>query len=64
MVRRTRAKGSAAAWRYRHGMDVDATGTQLAMGSITGTLWTSDDGGETWQLANAHRPPIYVTRFV
>ena len=49
---------------YRHGMDVDAVGTQLAMGSTTGTLWVSDNGGEQWQLANAHLPPIYVTQFV
>ncbi len=49
---------------YRHGMDVDATGAQLAMGSTTGALWTSDNGGDRWQLLNAHLPPIYATRFV
>jgi photosystem II stability/assembly factor-like uncharacterized protein len=49
---------------YRHGMDIDATGTQLAMGSTTGTLWVSDNAGETWQLANAHLPPIYAVRLV
>jgi hypothetical protein len=48
---------------YRHGLDVDATGRQLAMGSTTGALWTSDDGGERWQLVNAHLPPIYAVRF-
>ncbi|MBZ4119958.1 hypothetical protein, partial [Escherichia fergusonii] len=31
---------------YRHGFDVDSTGTQLAMGSTTGGLWASGDGGE------------------
>jgi photosystem II stability/assembly factor-like uncharacterized protein len=49
---------------YRHGLDVDVTGTQLAMGSTTGALWTSDDGGERWQLVNAHLPPIYAVRLV
>ncbi len=49
---------------YRHGLDVDATGTQLVMGSTTGALWTSDDSGERWQLVNAHLPPIYAVRLV
>ena len=48
---------------YRHGMDVGADGKRLAMGSTTGSLWTSDDAGERWQLANAHLPPIYAVRF-
>ena len=48
---------------YRHGLDVDASGAQLAMGSTTGSLWISDDGGEGWQLVNAHLPPIYALRF-
>jgi photosystem II stability/assembly factor-like uncharacterized protein len=48
---------------YRHGLDVDESGTQLAMGSTTGALWVSDNGGERWQLVNAHLPPIYAVRF-
>jgi len=48
---------------YRHGLDVDATGARLAMGSTTGALWVSDDGGDGWQLVNAHLPPIYAVRF-
>jgi hypothetical protein len=47
---------------YRHGLDVDSTGTQLAMGSTTGSLWVSEDAGEGWQLVNAHLPPIYAVR--
>ena len=47
---------------YRHGLDVDAAGTQLAMGSTTGSLWVSDNAGEGWQLVNAHLPPIYAVR--
>jgi len=48
---------------YRHGLDVDDSGSRLAMGSTTGALWVSDDGGDGWQLVNAHLPPIYALRF-
>jgi photosystem II stability/assembly factor-like uncharacterized protein len=48
---------------YRHGLAVDATGTRLAMGSTTGGLWTSEDGGESWRQVSAHLPPIYCVRF-
>ncbi|PYE24853.1 WD40/YVTN/BNR-like repeat-containing protein [Paraburkholderia silvatlantica] len=48
---------------YRHGLDVDDSGTRLAMGSTTGSLWTSDDGGENWRLVSAHLPPVYCVRF-
>lgn len=47
---------------YRHGLDVDQTGTQLAMGSTTGSLWVSGDAGEGWSLVNAHLPPVYAVR--
>ena len=47
---------------YRHGLDVDASGTQLAMGSTTGSLWTSENAGAAWQLVNAHLPPVYAVR--
>ena len=48
---------------YRHGLDIDDAGTRLAMGSTTGGLWVSENGGEQWQLINAHLPPIYAVRF-
>jgi photosystem II stability/assembly factor-like uncharacterized protein len=48
---------------YRHGLAVDDSGTRLAMGSTTGGLWTSDDGGENWRLVSAHLPPVYCVRF-
>jgi photosystem II stability/assembly factor-like uncharacterized protein len=48
---------------YRHGLDVDESGTRLAMGSTTGALWVSESGGDKWQLVNAHLPPIYAVRF-
>src|SRR5262245_55029689 len=49
---------------YRHGLDIDATGNTLAMGSTTGALWSSDDAGCRWQLVNAHLPPIYAVRLI
>ncbi|MFL9894243.1 WD40/YVTN/BNR-like repeat-containing protein [Paraburkholderia sp. RL17-381-BIF-C] len=48
---------------YRHGLAVDDSGKRLAMGSTTGSLWTSDDGGESWQSISAHLPPVYCVRF-
>jgi photosystem II stability/assembly factor-like uncharacterized protein len=49
---------------YRHGLDIDGDDERLAMGSTTGALWMSEDGGERWQLLGAHLPPIYAVRFV
>ncbi|KWI48509.1 sialidase [Burkholderia pseudomultivorans] len=48
---------------YRHGLAVDDSGARLAMGSTTGGLWTSADGGENWRQVSAHLPPIYCVRF-
>jgi hypothetical protein len=33
------------------------------MGSTTGNLWASDDGGDRWAAVAAHLPPIYAVRF-
>jgi hypothetical protein len=48
---------------YRHAFEVAPDGRTLAMGSTTGNLWTSADGGECWQLVTAHLPPIACLRF-
>ena len=48
---------------YRHGLDVDRTGQRLAMGSTTGGLWLSEDGGESWRTLSLNLPPIYAVRF-
>jgi len=48
---------------YRHGLDIDATGNRLAMGSTTGGLWISENGGDAWDCISAHLPPIYCVRF-
>ena len=48
---------------YRHALDVDDTGTRLAIASTTGSLWTSDDGGDSWRTVSANLPPAYALRF-
>ncbi len=48
---------------FRHCIEVDETGECLAMGSSTGGLWISENGGEQWQLVSAHLPQIYCLRF-
>lgn len=48
---------------YRHALDVDGAGERLAMGSTTGNLWISENGGERWMLASGHLPPIAQVAF-
>ena len=48
---------------YRHALEVDSTGNQLAFGSTTGSLWASSDQGDSWQTLSQNLPPIYCVRF-
>jgi hypothetical protein len=48
---------------YRHALAVDETGERLAMGSTTGHLWVSENGGQRWTMVSAHLPPIACIRF-
>jgi hypothetical protein len=48
---------------YRHGLDIDETGERLVMGSTTGSLWWSANGGDGWELVTANLPPIASVRF-
>ena len=48
---------------YRHALDVDETGDQLAFGSTTGSLWMSEDSGSSWRTVSSNLPPIYAVRF-
>jgi hypothetical protein len=48
---------------YRHGLAVAADGRTLLMGSTTGHLWTSFDGGEHWSAVSLNLPPIAAVRF-
>ncbi len=48
---------------YRHALDVDETGDRLAIGSTTGGLWTSANGGDRWEEVSTQLPPIHAVRF-
>ncbi len=48
---------------YRHALALDDSGECLAMGSTSGNLWLSENGGDSWTLLNAHLPPIAAVHF-
>jgi hypothetical protein len=48
---------------YRHALDVAKDGRTLAMGSTTGSLWLSTNGGDDWRTISNHLPPVYAVRF-
>ena len=48
---------------FRHALDIDDSGDRLAMGSTTGSLWVTEDGGDSWAAISTHLPPIYQVRF-
>jgi len=48
---------------YRHALDVTDDGASLAMGSTTGHVWTSADGGARWTRLDALLPPIAQVAF-
>ena len=43
---------------YRHALTVDASGERLAVGTTTGNLWISENGGENWDEVSTYLPPI------
>jgi photosystem II stability/assembly factor-like uncharacterized protein len=49
---------------YRHGLDIDESGDRLVFGSTTGSVWVSEDGGDSWQNVSSNLPPVYAVRFV
>ncbi|MEN9866750.1 MAG: hypothetical protein RL748_2340 [Pseudomonadota bacterium] len=48
---------------YRHGLDVASDGQTLLMGSTTGGLWVSENGGDVWHTVGMNLPPIYALKF-
>jgi len=48
---------------FRHALAVDESGDRLAFGSTTGSLWVSEDQGDSWMTVSTHLPPIYCVRF-
>lgn len=48
---------------YRHGLAVAPDGQTLLIGSTTGGLWLSENGGDDWQEITHTLPPIYAVQF-
>lgn len=48
---------------YRHGLAVDETGSRLAIGSTTGGVWVSENGGDSWTRISTQLPPVFCVRF-
>ncbi|MFN3230774.1 MAG: exo-alpha-sialidase [Alphaproteobacteria bacterium] len=48
---------------YRHALAIDEGGDRLAMGSTSGGLWVTGNGGDSWQLLPERLPPVYTVRF-
>jgi hypothetical protein len=49
---------------YRHCLDVDASGERLMLASTTGSLWHSDDGGDSFRQVTSSLPPVLCLRYV
>ncbi|MGZ3184185.1 MAG: WD40/YVTN/BNR-like repeat-containing protein [Telluria sp.] len=48
---------------YRHGLAVADDGRTLMMGSTTGGVWATADGGEQWVEVSTTLPPVFAVRF-
>jgi hypothetical protein len=48
---------------YRHALDVADDGETLAFGTTTGSLYVTEDGGDTWSCIAGNLPPVYAVRF-
>ncbi|MDE2397523.1 MAG: exo-alpha-sialidase [Burkholderiales bacterium] len=48
---------------FRHALDVSSDGDSLLLGSSTGHLWSSADGGDSWQAAALNLPEILALKF-
>lgn len=48
---------------YRHALAIDDSGDRLAIGSTTGGLWVSENGGDRWQGLAVRLPPVYAVRW-
>lgn len=49
---------------FRHGMDIDDSGDRIAFGTTTGSLFVTENQGDSWKAISEHLPPIYCVRFV
>jgi hypothetical protein len=56
-------QGFAYDLTFRHALVVDESGDRLAFGSTTGSLWVSEDQGDSWTCVTANLPPVYCIRY-
>ena len=49
---------------FRHALDITKDGAGLAFGTTTGSIWTSNDQGDHWQLLSANLPPVYAVQYI
>ena len=45
---------------YRHALDVCEKGERLVFGSTTGSVWVSENQGDSWQTVSSNLPPVYA----
>jgi hypothetical protein len=48
---------------FRHGLAIDETGDRLALGSTSGGMWITENGGDQFEELRWHLPPIHAVRF-
>jgi photosystem II stability/assembly factor-like uncharacterized protein len=48
---------------YRHALAIDQTGERLVMGSTTGGVWITEDGGDHWHHLPERFPPVAAVTF-
>jgi hypothetical protein len=48
---------------YRHALAVDDRGERLAIASTTGSLWVSEDAGDSWAHVTSALPPVACVRW-
>ena len=48
---------------FRHALDVDEHGERLAFASSTGSLFVSENQGDSFECVTSHLPPVYCVRF-
>ncbi len=63
LLQRGLPEGPAYDLVYRHALDIATDGDRLAFGSTTGSLWVSEDQGDSWHTVSNHLPPVLCVRF-
>ncbi len=48
---------------YRHALDISSNGERLAFASTTGSLWISENQGDSWQNVSNYLPPVACVKF-